>query len=500
MLLLLLACDPLSPGAGLPEGWEPPVDKGQLRLERDSLDFGTLSVLNDDPVTKTVMVSNAGSGTLSLAGLALVHGDAEAFVVDAPALVQLAPGESTPVTVTFQPTEDGVFEASVVPNGVRELRFRGVATAPAARLLADEDSLGVVPVGCTAETSVVLLNEGSELLLIDSLEIEGTSAHTLGQAPSELEPGAVAVLLLTLEPLLPGAASATLRLHSNDPAGPRSIGIDALATSGGSNRESVDWLPPASADLLFVVDNEAVSRGLLVEAQAEARILFDMLALGSVDWRVSAVDGAACHATYDPWLASSVYSPSQAGPALAFAFSGAAPGDDGLLDMALEALGETGSGGCLEGFFRDGAQHHVVLVGPREEGSTATVGDLQAALPDLVVSAVMGEGTGGCEHAGAGAEAAELTDGLFWDLCDGDWDTLYTRLARSAWGWGDGPMVIEPEETPALNTLRLSTEDGRDLTAWAWNGEAVVLDGDAESLELLEGVELRYELAQACPQ
>lgn len=497
---MLLACDPLTPGAGLPEGWEAPVDEGQLRLERQTLDFGTLSVLHDDPVTMTVMVSNVGSGTLSLAGLALVHGDVEAFHVDAPALVQLAPNESTPVTVTFQPAEHGVFEASVVPNGLRELRFRGVATAPAARMLADQDSLGVVPVGCSVQTSVVLMNEGSEPLLIEALELNGTSAHALGEAPSELGPEAISVIPLSLAPLVPGAASATLRLISNDPAGPLSIGIDALATSGGSNLETVDWLPPATADLLFVVDTEAVDQGLLVEAQAEAKVLFQMLGEGRVDWRVSAVDGAGCHATYDPWLDASVYSPSQAGPALGLAFSGGSPGTDALLDLALDAIDQTGGGGCLQGFFREGAQHHVVLVGAREEASLATVSDLEAALPDLVVSAVMGEGTGSCEHAGAGAAAAEATDGIFWDLCDGDWDTLYTRLARTAWGWGDGPMAIEPEEAPAANTLRLSAQDGRVLKAWTWDGQVILLDGDAEELELLEGVELRYELAQTCPQ
>ena len=194
MLLLLLACDPIGPGAGKPKGWVPQEDEGQLRLEREQVDFGSVSVLTDDPVTRTVMVTNAGTGDLDVSGLAWLVGDTEAFSVDAPTLITLEPGQSTPVQVTFAPPAHGSFEAALFPNGQRVLRFSGQATAPLARLLAETDDMGVVPVGCDDETRLVVENAGSELLIVSDIVLEGTPGHTLSDGPAVLEPGDLAVL------------------------------------------------------------------------------------------------------------------------------------------------------------------------------------------------------------------------------------------------------------------------------------------------------------------
>jgi len=277
------------------------------------------------------------------------------------------------------------------------------------------------------------------------------------------------------------------------------MGIDALATSGGSVVEEFDYLPLASTDMLFVVDKHAAPLGLLDEAQQQAQVLFEVFEQGAVNWRVSAVDGKDCHATYDPWLASGFYTPAQAGPALGLAFNinGDFSGTDALLDLALASLQETLSGGCLEGFLREDALLHVVLVGARTEASTAGVSELASFSDGLIVSAVMGEGTGVCEHAGEGLSAVEQTDGVFWDICAGDWDGLYTELGQKSWGFGSSPMRIELSENPALNTLELRAR-GEVLSAWSWDGEAILLDGDSEGLELWEPVQVSYELAQDC--
>lgn len=496
MLLLLLACDPIQPGAGLPEGWIPPLDAGQLRLERDQVDFGSLSVLTDEPVTKTVMVTNAGTGELDVSGLAWLVGDTDAFSVDAPALITLEPGQSTPVQVTFAPPAHGSFEAALFPNGQRVLRFRGKATAPVARLLAETDDMGVVPVGCADETRLVIENAGSELLIVSDLMLQGTPGHTLTEGPTVLEPGDLAVLTLGLQPKTPGAAAARVVLSSNDPAGDRSVSVDALATSAGANSEDFVWLPDSQADVLFVVDSAAAGSGLLLEAQAHAEVLFDRLESGDVDWRVTAVDGEGCHATFDPWLSAKVYSPSQAGPALGLAFNGGV-GETALLDLAEDALASTGQGGCLAGFRRSDAQLHIVLVGGRTDTSSTVLSDLEAYSDTLVVSAVMGDGTSGCQAAGGARTAAAESGGVVADLCAGDWDTVYAELAQLSWGNGDNDQRIELDETPAANTLEV-VATGKVLHAWSWDGEALWLDGGAEELDLLDPISVSYELAQAC--
>ena len=89
------------------------------------------------------------------------------------------------------------------------------------------------------------------------------------------------------------------------------------------------------------------------------------------------------------------------------------------------------------------------------------------------------------------------TGGVFWDICGGNWDGLYTQLAEKSWGFGTAPMRIDLAEDPAVNTLELRA-DSDLLSAWTWDGEAILLDGDTEGLELWQPVQVSYELAQDC--
>lgn len=496
MLLLLIACDPLGPGVGVPPDWRPPIGQGELRLERDTVDFGSLSVLTDDPVSRTVMVTNTGNAELDISGLSWLIGDTDAFSVDAPALVTLQPEQTTPITLTFAPPAHGEFEAALFPNGQRILRMLGTATAPQVSVKVQEDDLGVVPVGCEAETSVVVENVGSELLILHDVHLEGTPDHTLEGAPAVLEPGELSVLSLGLLPATPGAAAARVVVDSNDPAGERGVQVDALATSAGSVTEDFIWLPPSEADVLFVLDGQTAGTGLLDEAQLYAEVLFERLNTGNVDWRISAVDGQDCHATFDPWLDSGVYSPTQAGPALGLALTGGGDRSD-LLNLAVEALDDAATGGCLEGFRRPEAQLHVVLVGHRPDGSSMGLQDLQTFSESVLVSAIVGEGSNGCALAGGPIEAAEASGGLVADLCAGDWDTVYESVAELSWGNGEHGQALKLDRPPAVNTLEVEAE-GKTLTAWRWEEERLWLDGDAEQLELFDSVSVSYEIAQSC--
>ena len=181
---------------------------------------------------------------------------------------------------------------------------------------------------------------------------------------------------------------------------------------------------------------------------------------------------------------------------MGLAFNGGV-GETALLDLAQSALASTGQGGCLAGFLRSDAQLHVVLVGGRTDTSSAVLADLEVYSDNLVVSAVMGDGTSGCQAAGGARTAAAESGGVVADLCAGDWDTVYADLARLSWGNGDNLQRIELDEDPAANTLAVVSE-GDLLDAWTWDGEALWLDGHTEELDLLDPVSISYELAQAC--
>jgi hypothetical protein len=79
-----------------------PQDKGQIELSATEFDFGAIP--NTGPVSETFQVRNTGNGPLAISGVSTSCGCTTAQVGSQ----QLAAGESTDLTVTYDPlTHDG---------------------------------------------------------------------------------------------------------------------------------------------------------------------------------------------------------------------------------------------------------------------------------------------------------------------------------------------------------------------------------------------------------
>ncbi|MCP4810657.1 MAG: choice-of-anchor D domain-containing protein [Proteobacteria bacterium] len=505
-LLLLLACEPIGPGSGLPDNDRTDAGEGQLSIERTRVDFGTLSVLDDGSASEVLRVRNTGDAELVVAGLGWIVGD-DAFTSDAEALVELAPGESTDVTLTFAPTTDGLFEAVLFPNGAVQISLSGQGRAPVLRLLAEETDLGSIPVGCATTSQITLLNDGSEDLLVLSAELAGAEGFSLEEGPpAVLAPGDHANLFARFEPLEGGLQEGLLTVASDDPASPTAVlPFSALAVPGERVQLSVPYIPGPPVDVLFVVDGTATSE--LWDAQDAAQALFDRLDELEAEWNVSVANGvAACHSTYDPFLSSAVYEPETAGPALAYGLSPHSSGTAALLELAVSLVERTGEGDCLEGFLHEDAPLHVVLVSDREEASPLShetyVSQLADKLGDpdrLIISAVTGDGDT-CTDGGQSRDAAELTGGLDVDVCSADWATTLAEIAELSVATAEADLSIVLDLPAVVETLELS-HGGRELKAWTYDADTrtVTVDGVTEELQLGAEIDLTYLSAQACP-
>jgi len=506
-ILLLAACEPIGPGSGVPDRGIVEPGSGTLSVDRSRIDYGELSVLDDGYAVELLQVRNTGDATLVVAGLNWIAGD-DAFFSNAPALVELDAGQTLDVAVTFEPTTDGAFEAVIFPNGVVEVALTAEATAPVARLLESEEDLGSVPVGCTGGTSLALINDGSEDLEIEDLELAGGTAFSLvGEVPSSLAPGEHALFEVRFDPLSGGTQESSVTLTSNDPANPTlGLTLGALGVPGEAVRETLSYVPKQSVDMLFVVDSGSTMGAHLSSAREHATTLFQALDSLGTDWQITVGNGEdACHSTFDPYLSSTIYDAETAGPAMAFGLVEQGDGTRRLLQLAVQLVERTDSGECLEGFLREDALLHVVVITSDAEASPLSVDTYLDSLrehldedEELLVSAVAGDGES-CTHGGKAITAANATEGIVLDICEDDWDTFYTALAETTVAAGGAPLRVTLELPPVVETLELSHE-GRSLTAWTYDTETGILelDGAAEDIEVGAEIDLAYLAAQTC--
>lgn len=346
-LALLVGCSPLGPVSLDPPGFSD-RDGGALRIEPTRLSFDDLWVVDDEPAYATLTVRNDGRAGLVVVGLDHVVGS-DAFEVDAPAVLELAPGQREQVEVRFAPGTDGDERAAIFPNGEVLVELDGRALAPVARLLPPTERFDVVPVGCEAEVRTVLVNDGRDTLHIDALTLAGSSEFALrSPLPEQLEPGQQATLDVAFAPLSGGPQSVSLQLASDDPANPvATVALEALGLPGSRVTEQFEHLPGIRADIVFAVDSSPIMSGHLAEAQAAATHLFRALDHGRVDWQVTVVDGQGCHATYDPYLQPSAYhdyTPEAVALAFAYGLNPSGVGTSRLLELAVGATERTHDG------------------------------------------------------------------------------------------------------------------------------------------------------------
>jgi hypothetical protein len=221
---------------------------------------------------------------------------------------------------------------------------------------------------------------------------------------------------------------------------------------------------------------------------------------------------SSCSATVDPFLRADQvrdYSPEAIAPLLAYGLLPQTQGTRALLSLGAATLERTDDGDCLEGFVRDGAQLHVVLLTRGVEASPdptdSYVTALKARLPDevdLVISALTGQDAGGCLGGGKAIEAATLTGGAALDICASTpWETLWAQVAGVSAEAGSGVMTHTLEQAPVVATLTVRAE-GRALTAWTYDESARALrvNGAAEGLSVGEPLEISYLEALACQE
>jgi large repetitive protein len=206
----------------------------ELELSRDALAFGDRRVGATPIPTETVTVTNRGTGPLELTGVPIVQtapGGASAFTLVSSSRTipgTLGAGESLVLTVGFNPSAEVEYTGTLtlattdheVGNVPIPLTGRGVRP----HLMLEphpELDFGDVRVGFEVSREVRVRNTGSMAITINTVEVLGDAAFTLG-SPNEsfFLPAVIGERVLTVRfkpTAVTSSLTGTLRLTSGDP-------------------------------------------------------------------------------------------------------------------------------------------------------------------------------------------------------------------------------------------------------------------------------------------
>ena len=201
------------------------------KLSPTSLNFGTVAI-GVAGAAKTVTLTNVGTTTLTISGIAITGTNAGDFAQTHTCGSSLATGASCTFSVTFKPTASGTRSASLsvsdsAAGTPQTVSLSGIGTTT--KLSPTSLNFGSVTVGVTsAAKTVTLTNIGTTTLTISGIAITGTNAgdfsqtHTCG---SSLAPGANCNISIKFKPSASGARSATLVVSDNAAGSPQKVAL-----------------------------------------------------------------------------------------------------------------------------------------------------------------------------------------------------------------------------------------------------------------------------------
>lgn len=506
LLLLCAACteyelktDPDGAGAALPE----------ILVEPTRLDFWDVG--GDEQELLTFSVHNVGEALLMVSELR-PPASADFTVPEGLGAFELATGEHRDVDVVFTPTLAGPQEDTlvVVSNDPVEpevpVELAGSGRIPWLVIDPETHDFGEVPLPCEDAQDFVLQNVGEEDLDVTAVTVAGDAQFALVEDPGAftLGPGAYVTVTVAFGAQTAGDVAATLDVASNDPRGVRSASLSASPVAGEDVLDTfpVDDAPPV--DVLFAVDQSGSMDDNASSLGDNFGAFVTAVEAATTGWQAGVV-------TYDDGCTNGGVLTAST-PGFATTFRDAVTlgedrdiaDDEALFQIVDRALAQSGPGGCNEGFLRDGALLHVIVVSDEPERSPEQasawtwdwwVGAFQGYLADpadLRISGVIDlDGCG--EGADNYAEAIAATGGEAASICAGDWSATVASLASATTaGLWSYPLSAEP-----LADTLVVTVDGAATTAqWTWDAtaNAVVFATKPDG----EQVEVTYAVAGTC--
>ena len=179
-------------------------------------------------------LTNSGSATLSITGIAITGANASSFVFVNGCGTSLAAGANCSIHGHFDPTTGGALTAAIsitdnAGGSPQKVALTGTGLGPGATLSATSLSFGSSALGtATASQSVTLTNTGSATLTITSIAITGANASSfvfVNGCGTSLAAGANCSIHGHFDPTTGGALTAAITITDNAGGSPQKVAL-----------------------------------------------------------------------------------------------------------------------------------------------------------------------------------------------------------------------------------------------------------------------------------
>jgi Abnormal spindle-like microcephaly-assoc'd, ASPM-SPD-2-Hydin len=236
----------------------------QISVTPASASFGnvTTGVTN----TQTITISNPGTANLTVSQASMSGSGFAYSGLTTPLTV--APGGSSPFTVSFDPTTAGSFTGtltlvnSATPSAAVSLSGTGVAQTLQVSASPTSVSFGSVTTGTSATQTVTLTNTGNANVSLSNDSVTGTGFSVTGLTlPLTLNAGQSTSFSVVFDPSSAGSASGSLSVTSNATNSPTTIALSGTGTSPATYTVTLSWTPSSSSYSGFNAYRSTVSGG-----------------------------------------------------------------------------------------------------------------------------------------------------------------------------------------------------------------------------------------------
>ncbi len=484
-------------------GEGPEIDVSPVLLE-----YGTLGQ-DDDAVVKAFTVSSVGATDLSILGMELDGAAVGSFsIITDDTSFRLPAGAEKEIEVAFSPMGANdqlarvLIESDDPESDIVVVELVGDGAVPELSITPDPLDFTESYVGCEHSDVLEFENVGTDTLTIDAIDWSADAAFATGLWPTlpySLAPGESFNVSVDFLPLSETEFSGSLSVRSNEPMGQRDHETVGSGKYAGPYTESWEIPVDPPSDIMFAVDQSCSMDDDQRNLANNFGTFINELSDYSNDWQIIvANDDDGCNST-------GILTPTTPGFENTFGNAvsqGGGSYTESLLTVGARAI-EASNGGCNNGFVREDAMLHVILVSDEPEQSsyygggdwsalTQRIIDAKGSASNVKISAIAGPVPGGCGSADPGtgySEAVAATGGVFLSICD-NWASA-SNLALLAEA-SINQDTFELSRMPVEETIEVVV-NGQSISNWSYDSmENAVVVGENAVPEEGDEVDITY--------